>query len=219
MKRYILILIIFLIRINLYSNGLISLSGYVKFKETQEKTGNISLKIISKDLLLDTTIATNRSGFYKVLLPENQYTVMINNDSLIGISTINLKEPTTKDFIAYYNFLNDYKVFRNGFQRIFTSKNSETIGLKSNGEFRRTVFVGVYAAYSFTENGVYEERGDTIITKIQSVDCYTNMNVDLIGHIDYYVKSSNSNAYLIDKTNNKYELINFRELETIYKSN
>jgi len=219
MRRYILILIIILIGINSYSNGFIELSGYVIFKETKEKIENIGVNIISHDLSIDTTIFTDDNGLYKILLPQSHYILMTSNDSLIGVSSVDLEFTKAIDLIAYFNYQNDYKIFRNGFQQIFISNNSETLGLKSNGEFRRTIFVGIYAAYSFTENGFYEIKGDTIITEVKSVDCYNGMNTDRIGHIDSYIKSPNSPFYLIDKSKNRLEMIQFNDLEKIYKNN
>ena len=122
----------------------------------------------------------------------------------------------TKNIIAYFNYMNDYKIFRNGFEQIFTGKNSVTIGFKSNGEFRRTVFVGVYAAFSFIENGIYEIRGDTIITTTKSIDSYTQLDNDLIDREEYYIKNSNTADYLTDKSKFIYKLVRFRELEQIY---
>ena len=216
MRRYILILLINLITINSFSNGLIELSGYIIFNETNAKVANIGVNFLSLDLFHDTTIYTDNKGFYKVTLPNNQYRIMITNDSLIGVSTINLLETKSNDFIVYYNFMHDYKIFKTGFQQIFIGNNSVTLGLKNNGEFRRMTFVGIYAAYSFIENGLINQNGDTVITQTKSVDCYNNMNMDRIGHIENYIKKHDSIDYLIDKNNIRFNLIKFKDLEKEY---
>ncbi|MDD2799545.1 MAG: hypothetical protein PHV20_13220 [Bacteroidales bacterium] len=213
MRRYVFILLVNLIAINSFSNVLIGLSGNIIFNETYEKLSNISINITSLDLSHDSTIYSDNTGFYKVILPKNKYILTITNDSLISVSLIDLKETKSIDLTVYYNYMHDYKIFKNGFEKIFTSKNSITLGLESNGKFRRTTFVGIYAAYSFTENGLFEIKGDTLITKTQSIDCYNNMNMNLIGHIDYYTTKQDSIDYLIDKNNIRYNLIQFKALE------
>ena len=216
MKSY-LTLLVLLVSLNSFSNDLIEFNGLVEFSETDAGVGNILVEILSLDLTYDTSVFTDKNGLFKVYLPENQYSLMISNDSLIGSENINLLTPMTRNIVVHFNYLNDYKIFKTGFEQIYTGKNFVTIGLKSNGEFRRTVFVGDYAAYSFIENGLYQIKGDTIVTKTCSIDSYIKINKDLTGQVEYYAISGNSVDDLVDKSSTRYKLVNYKELEKMYK--
>jgi len=209
MKQTIIILIISLIAIHAYSENLVELSGFVVFNETRQKVDHIEITFTS--LLKDTAIYTDNEGFYKINLPKTSYSIMISNDSLIGFSLINMDSNKSIDLMTYYNYMNDYKIFRSGFKQIYKNQLG-VLGLKENGEFRRTTFVCHYAAYSFIENGLYKINGDTLILKTLSIDSYNNLDNNLIGHIDTCIIKQGSIQYLDNEIRNRYSLIQFKEL-------
>lgn len=212
MKQTIIILIISLIAIHAYSENLVELSGFVVFNETRQKVDHIEITFTS--LLKDTAIYTDKAGFYKINLPKTSYSILISNDSLIGYSFINMDANKSIDFMTYFNYMNDYKIFRTGFKQIFKNQ-FRVLGLKENGEFRRTTFVCHYAAYSFIENGLYEINGDSLTLKTLSIDSYNNLDNNLIGHIDTCIIKQCSIEYLDMEKKNRYSLIQFKDLEKL----
>jgi len=198
------------------AQSLFKLTGHVIFNETGQEVSHLKLTILSSDLLIDTTILCNTNGVFKVNLPPKEYIIEIRGDSLTGGQMVNVIQDTNIELKAYYDILNDYKVFQKGFKSIY--EGISTIGFKDDLTFRRTTFVDNYATYSFIENGVYRLNGDTIITKTISIDCYDlNLVQKHVNRLEYYLIRKDTCSYLIDQNKNKYHLTTFGKLTSKYE--
>lgn len=197
---------------NSYSQELIELSGYVIFNKTNEKVGNTEINFLSHDLSYDTTIIADNNGYYKVIIPKNQYHILANNDSLTGSSTINIAKTSYKDILMQYNPIHNYKIFKTGFSKIYTNKNTITIGLKDNGEFCRTTFICCYAIYSLTENGTFKITGKKLTTKTISTDSHYHID-EVTNKIKTYTIKKDSCEYIVDYKGTRYYLTDFDKLK------
>ena len=227
--KYWFSILLLIVNINLFSQDVYNLAGFVYFNKNSERLPNQLLRISSSDLHIDSIIITDSNGCYKILLPKGIYSISILNkityntlnDSLWGLSSIDLTKNKECNIKARYNYMYDYNIFRTGFSKIYSKSDeySVRIGLMPDNKFRKTVFIGNFTGYSFIENGTYKIIQDTLFTKTISVDSYySDDSIKYTGSENFYIIQKNTSEYLIDKYKNKYQLEKFSVIDEYSKS-